>query len=119
MKNLFLPDATENNMDINQAMDMYRSNFNKHKIIRYDIQIKNKSVKGDNAFVDGNFVVIYKNNNDEKVSETAFLLLSVFKFLFRISLLVISVLSSLLLFFLFLLPYFFINEFILSIVFSS
>ena len=68
MEDLFLPDAKENNMDMNQAMDMYRSNFNKHNIIRYDIKIKNKSLKGNAAFVDGNFVVIYKNNNEDKVN---------------------------------------------------
>jgi len=68
MKNLFLPGATENNMDINLAMDMYKSNFNKHKIIRYDIQVKNKSINGNNALVDANFVVIYKDNNNEKVN---------------------------------------------------
>jgi len=68
MKNLFMPDASENDMDINQALEMYKSNFNKHKIIRYDIQIKNKSVKGKNAIIGGNFVVIYKNNENEEVN---------------------------------------------------
>jgi len=68
IKDLFMPDASENNMDVDQALAMYKSNFQKHKILRYDIQIKNKTVKGDNAFVNGQFVVIYKNNDNDKVN---------------------------------------------------
>ena len=68
MEKLFMPDASENNMNMDQALAMYKSNFQKHKIIRYDIQVKNKTIKGDNALVNGQFVVIYKNNEDEKVN---------------------------------------------------
>lgn len=68
MEKLFMPDASENNMNMDQALAMYKSNFQKHKIIRYDIQVKNKTINGDNALVNGQFVVIYKNNEDEKVN---------------------------------------------------
>lgn len=68
IKVLFLPNATENNMAVDKALAMYKTNFQKHQILRYDIQIKNKAINGDNALVNGHFVVIYKNTDDEKVN---------------------------------------------------
>ena len=67
MKLLFLPTASENNMDLNKTLNMYKNNFEKNKIIRYDIQIKNKSIRGSNALVDGNFIVIFNTEENKEV----------------------------------------------------
>ncbi|MER3446519.1 MAG: hypothetical protein C4291_06585 [Candidatus Dadabacteria bacterium] len=63
----FEPDARENGIEVSRAISSYKKNFSSLEIIEYDIRIKSIDFRDNEAFVNGSFVILFRNKNDKKI----------------------------------------------------
>jgi curved DNA-binding protein CbpA len=66
----FEPDARENGMEVSKTIPSYRKNFSSLEIMEYDIQIKKIDFKDDGASINGDFVVFFRNKDDQKIKSS-------------------------------------------------
>jgi curved DNA-binding protein CbpA len=62
----FEPDARENGVEISKIIPSYTENFSSLEIIGYDVKIKGIDLNNDKAFIDGDYVLVLKNKNDQQ-----------------------------------------------------
>lgn len=66
----FEPDARENGMEVSKTIPSYRKNFSSLEIMEYDVQIKKIDFKDDEASINGDFVVFFRNKDDQKTKSS-------------------------------------------------
>jgi len=63
LSSLFSTSATENGKKVEEFMPLYKKNFSKNEIVRYDVKINKKKITSNTGKIDGDFIVIYKKIN--------------------------------------------------------
>jgi len=61
IKMMFNNNATENGVSIAKALASYNDIFNNKKIIKYDILIERINIKSEKSYIDGDFIITFKN----------------------------------------------------------
>jgi len=61
IKGMFSKNATENGISITKALVSYNDIFNNKKIIKYNILIDTINIKSEKSYVDGDFIITFKN----------------------------------------------------------
>ena len=69
-KSFFKQNAKENGIEISKILPFYRKNFSSLEIIKYDFNVKKADMKDQKAFVDGDFEVLFKKNNDRNIKSS-------------------------------------------------
>jgi len=69
-KSFFKQNAKENGIEISKILPFYRKNFSSLEIIKYDFNVKKADMKDQKAFVDGDFEVLFKKNNDGNIKSS-------------------------------------------------
>jgi capsular exopolysaccharide synthesis family protein len=63
----FEPDAVENGVAISKALSSYRKTFSALEVMKYDVQVKKTEFKNNRASIDGDFVVFFRNKNEQEI----------------------------------------------------
>lgn len=63
----FEPDARENGIEVSRAISLYEKNFSSLEIIKYDIRIKSIDFRDNEAFVNGGFVILFRDKGDREI----------------------------------------------------
>jgi len=61
IKGMFSKDAKENGVSIAKALASYNNIFKNKKIFKYDLLISTINIKNDKSYIDGDFIILFKN----------------------------------------------------------